>query len=218
MITLTVCYVYNMVNRFLLCIMCPPPALHPRFASYKTRESIWSMDRLRQHLECETSLAPAGFVDRRLPAMLKSAMATVIHGAAKRLERRRGYFDLLGFDFMLDDTLDLHLIEGEERVGEMRRCWGGDGEAGGSKKAGSGVGIVGWGRRVASLWISCMSTVVATLFSHPNLASLLLSPPVVLFMVSQHKPRIAQRLRCAARSFPSDGRRGPRADAWGVSQ
>ena len=106
---------------FFLHHVCTPPALNPCVSSYKTRESIWSMDRLRQHLECDTTLAPAGFVDSRLPAMLKSAMATVIHGAAKRLERRRGYFDLLGFDFMLDDTLNLHLIEGEERVPIVRR-------------------------------------------------------------------------------------------------
>jgi Tubulin-tyrosine ligase family len=35
----------------------------------------------------------------------------VFHAAKDKLFRREGYFDLLGFDFMLDDKLELYLLE-----------------------------------------------------------------------------------------------------------
>jgi Tubulin-tyrosine ligase family len=35
----------------------------------------------------------------------------VFHAAKDKLFRREGYFDLLGFDFMLDGKLELYLLE-----------------------------------------------------------------------------------------------------------
>ena len=88
-------------------------AVQKKHADYGARQSIWSMERLGTHLEDEARVAPRGWTGRRLPAMIKGVMATTIAAATRedRLERKRGYFDLLGFDLMLDEDLKLHLIE-----------------------------------------------------------------------------------------------------------
>jgi Tubulin-tyrosine ligase family len=43
--------------------------------------------------------------------MLLLLYMQVFHSAKDKLFRREGYFDLLGFDFMLDDKLELYLLE-----------------------------------------------------------------------------------------------------------
>merc|ERR1712070_874804 len=42
---------------------------------------------------------------------MKQALVTVFEASKGLLERRSGFFDLLGVDFMLDDKLGLHLLE-----------------------------------------------------------------------------------------------------------
>jgi hypothetical protein len=84
--------------------------------------NIWSMEAFAQYMEAHApssagnAVAAAcggggAFVREELPRQIKEVMVEVHKASKVKLAKRRGYFDLLGFDFMLDEQLQLHLLE-----------------------------------------------------------------------------------------------------------
>jgi hypothetical protein len=60
----------------------------------------------------ETSIpVPKGWVANTMEKQIKSSMAAVIASASSKFDRRKGTFDLLGFDFMVGSNGQLCLIE-----------------------------------------------------------------------------------------------------------
>lgn len=85
---------------------------HPDYRTSHRGQHIWS------EAAAETELSGSG----RWPAsegpfwptfhdQMKRVMAHLFRASLQSLERRRGYFDLLGFDFMFDESFGLHLLE-----------------------------------------------------------------------------------------------------------
>ena len=84
--------------------------------------NIWSMEAFAQYMEAHaadsagaavaSSFGGGGmFVREELPRQIKEVMVEVHKASRGKLKKQRGYFDLLGFDFMLDEQLQLHLLE-----------------------------------------------------------------------------------------------------------
>jgi len=76
--------------------------------------TIWSMEQLDACLAAE-GVAAAGWAASSTSGGLVSEMKRVMvhtwQAGAPKLQAERGYFDLLGFDFMLDASLGVHLLE-----------------------------------------------------------------------------------------------------------
>ncbi|XP_065890894.1 protein polyglycylase TTLL10-like isoform X2 [Dysidea avara] len=81
---------------------------------YNDTETIWSMEQLQdyidKHLAHSYSLHSNWVQSELMPAMCR-IMLTCFHTIKDKLHNRLGYFELLGFDFILDATLKLWLIE-----------------------------------------------------------------------------------------------------------
>jgi hypothetical protein len=96
--------------------------------------SIWSMEAFAEHMEirCAAGAAAVGsgsvveqtiaaiaaryggggaFVREELPRQMKQVMVEVHKASRGKLHQQQGYFDLFGYDFMLDEQLQLHLLE-----------------------------------------------------------------------------------------------------------
>jgi len=90
-------------------------SVQKRHADYKEQggSSLWSMAMVEESLVgrgvCEPGWAtsPTG----GLQTQAKMIMTEVLAAAAKRFQRKEGYFDLLGFDLIVDQALRVHLLE-----------------------------------------------------------------------------------------------------------
>merc|ERR1712107_171139 len=85
---------------------------HPDYRESFRGQHIWSEE------EAEAELIATGRFSGEKgsfwPAIhehMKRSLVTVYEASKGLLERREGFFDLLGVDFMLDDQLGLHLLE-----------------------------------------------------------------------------------------------------------
>ena len=87
-------------------------AVQKKHPEYKERgdEAIKSMRDLQLLLEEEGSV-PAGWVDNTLTPQLQRIAQHVCAAAQAKFVRRRGQFELLGLDFMVDEDLTPWLIE-----------------------------------------------------------------------------------------------------------
>ena len=90
-------------------------SVQKRHADYKEQggSSLWSMAMVEESLVgcgvCEPgwATAPTG----GLQTQAKVIMTEVLAAATKRFQRKEGYFDLLGFDLIVDEALKVHLLE-----------------------------------------------------------------------------------------------------------
>ena len=76
----------------------------------KRDESIWSVERLDSYMK-ENYAGQSKWSVQKFHSEIKRIMSLVVYGASKSLERKKGTFDLLGFDFMVDSELQIKLIE-----------------------------------------------------------------------------------------------------------
>merc|ERR1719473_912215 len=83
--------------------------------------NIWSMEAFAQYMQqrgtagasdpAVAAMEGGAWVRDELPKRMREVMVSVHRASKAKLTRRRGYFDLFGFDFMLDEQLQLHLLE-----------------------------------------------------------------------------------------------------------
>jgi len=85
---------------------------HPSYRESFRGQHIWSEEDAEEELIATGRHAGGkGTFWPPIHEQMKLALATVFEASKGLLERRVGYFDLLGVDFMLDDKLGLHLLE-----------------------------------------------------------------------------------------------------------
>ena len=80
---------------------------------YKEQDSIWSMDSIGEYI---ATRGDGGFTNKAdviksLDEKFCAVITDVWKAARSKLAMKFGYFDLLGFDFMLDDKLNVKLLE-----------------------------------------------------------------------------------------------------------
>ena len=75
------------------------------------RANIWSLAQLGAYLERAGAVPSGAAFVRGLRVRMKEAAATVLAAAAPKFDRKQGFFDLLGLDFLLDEARGLHLLE-----------------------------------------------------------------------------------------------------------
>ena len=82
---------------------------HPDYKE-KKEETIWSMEKLSEFIGSSKG-TPASEVHSRLEQSIKNICSDVYSASSRSLSRKLGYFDLLGFDLMLDEDLNVFLLE-----------------------------------------------------------------------------------------------------------
>jgi len=84
---------------------------HPKYKESRGQH-IWSLHQAEEALIEEGQRSePVGTFWPPLHQEMKRCLAWLYEASRGKLERRAGYFDLLGVDFMLDDSCGLHLLE-----------------------------------------------------------------------------------------------------------
>lgn len=87
----------------------------------KGEETIWAMDELQQYLSMN-SLAPGDWVSATMVPRVQEIMKIVFESIRDKVDRRRGQFDLIGCDFMVDADLNVWLIECNSNPALWRTC------------------------------------------------------------------------------------------------
>lgn len=82
----------------------------------KREQSIWNFSQLNEYVNGvvdanNSNLYPRDWANTTFIKEMKHIMSTVMKGSYQSFEKKNGTFDLLGFDFMVDDTLSVKLIE-----------------------------------------------------------------------------------------------------------
>ncbi|CAI8024141.1 Protein polyglycylase TTLL10 [Geodia barretti] len=78
---------------------------HPDYSTMR-EDTVWDYRKLAEHLTKEHSLPP-DWVTSTLIRKMKAIMSTCFQSVRHKLSHRVGFFDLLGFDFMLDSQLNV---------------------------------------------------------------------------------------------------------------
>lgn len=86
---------------------------HPMYSSMK-EDTVWDFDHLQSYIDekyTEEKGLPENWVYTAFTKRMHQIMTTCFHSVRQKLHRRTGTFDLLGFDFLIDDEFKVWLLE-----------------------------------------------------------------------------------------------------------
>jgi len=86
---------------------------HPMYSSVK-EDTVWSFERLQSYIDekyANEKGLPENWVYTTFTKRMHQIMTTCFHSVRQKLHRRAGTFDLLGFDFLIDDDFKVWLLE-----------------------------------------------------------------------------------------------------------
>jgi hypothetical protein len=96
------------------------PTIHLTNASIQKKDTIYqdnkefqiqSPDAVASLIEAQGNAAGAEFLRSGIDDPIKKCMVDVIKASSSKLMRKHGFFDLLGFDFMISSDNELVLLE-----------------------------------------------------------------------------------------------------------
>lgn len=99
----------DLSNRFAHLTNAAVQKKHEDYEAMR-EDSIWSMEHLQAHLEA-SGASPPGWVSEVLTPQMRRVCSEVFHSARPKLQARRGFFELLGIDFLIDEALRPWLLE-----------------------------------------------------------------------------------------------------------
>jgi hypothetical protein len=85
----------------------------PRYSEMK-EDTVWTFEQLQKYLNTiatEKKDIPSDWVFTQFTEQMKRIMLSCFHAVKHRLDCRLGFFELLGFDFMIDSNMRVWLIE-----------------------------------------------------------------------------------------------------------
>lgn len=86
---------------------------HERYEAERD-DTVWSMQQLNEYVNAQCAQAKGldqDWVLTSLKKQMQSIMMWCYHAGRRKLDRRTGFFDLLGFDFLVDENMQVWLIE-----------------------------------------------------------------------------------------------------------
>jgi hypothetical protein len=101
----------NLSNRFAHLTNACVQKTHPAYRESFRGAHIWSEAEAEAHLVESGKVEGVGQFWPRVHRDMKNALIQVHEASKGALDRRKGYFDLWGVDFMLDDSMNLYLLE-----------------------------------------------------------------------------------------------------------
>jgi hypothetical protein len=96
------------------------PTIHLTNASIQKKDSIYqdnkefqiqSPQAVASLIEAQGNLSSADFLRNGIDDPIKKCMVDVVKASSSKLMRKHGFFDLLGFDFMISSNNELVLLE-----------------------------------------------------------------------------------------------------------
>lgn len=96
------------------------PTIHLTNASIQKKDSVYQDNKefqiqtpeaVASLIEAQGNLSGADFLRNGIDDPIKKCMVDVIKASSSKLMRKHGFFDLLGFDFMISSNNDLVLLE-----------------------------------------------------------------------------------------------------------
>ena len=82
---------------------------HPRYQEM-VEDTTWSMAQMNDYLN-DNNMAPKDWALDVLPGKIKAIMTQIMRSIEGKLDHRRGIFDFLGQDFLVDEDLNVWFIE-----------------------------------------------------------------------------------------------------------
>ncbi len=82
--------------------------MHPLYSKTK-EESIWTMKRFEEYLINKKNKKESEI--KEIYDKIKEIITYVIKGAAEKLTRKIGFYELIGCDFILDENFKPYLLE-----------------------------------------------------------------------------------------------------------
>mmetsp|Transcript_40100 Transcript_40100/g.115697 ORF Transcript_40100/g.115697 Transcript_40100/m.115697 type:complete len:662 (+) Transcript_40100:45-2030(+) len=99
-------------NRFAHLTNACVQKSHPQYRELHRGKHIWSEEEVEAELGSNGPMAGGKcFSWASVHEEMRKSLAWIYQASRDKLERRSGYFDLLGIDFMLDADFRLHLLE-----------------------------------------------------------------------------------------------------------
>merc|ERR1719428_1614535 len=84
---------------------------HPQYRELYRGKHIWSLDQAEEDCLSQGKINKKGELWPQLHHKMKSCMGWVYEASKNSLARKKGYFDLLGVDFLVGDDLQVYLLE-----------------------------------------------------------------------------------------------------------
>ena len=94
---------------------------NPNYESVK-EETIWSMDKFNDYINETCEHVPSNWVKTTFDTKCKQIASHCLAATNRRLDRRVGFFDLIGIDYIIDENFNVYLLEMNTNPALLTNC------------------------------------------------------------------------------------------------